>query len=214
MEITQIINSQFLSNTFLITNKDEQIVWLIDIGDIESIIVKLKISQTIKGVFLTHAHFDHIYGINKLIEYFPECIIYTSNEGRNDLYSDKLNLSYYYEEPIIFLGSNIQILQEDKKIKLFENCFLQTLETPGHNWGCLSYKVENYLFTGDSYIPNVDVVTKLKGGDKEANKKSLKKIMDNVSENTIICPGHGVIAQSINKTFELGTLNISNTVAI
>ena len=111
------------------------------------------------------------------------------------MFSDKLNLSYYHDDPINFKGSNVQILYETDKIELFENCFLETLETPGHNWGCLTYKIENYLFTGDSYIPNVKVVTKLKGGDRDASKKSLQKIMDNISENTIICPGHGEITQ-------------------
>jgi hydroxyacylglutathione hydrolase len=54
-----------------------------------------------------------------------------------------------------------------------------------------------YLFSGDSYIPNVQVVTKLKGGDRDANKKSLQKIKGSISENTIICPGHGEMTKSI-----------------
>jgi hypothetical protein len=61
---------------------------------------------------------------------------------------------------------------------VFDNYFLEILETPGHNWSCLTFKIQNYLFTGDSYIPGVAVVTKLKGGDGLSNRKSLKKIME------------------------------------
>lgn len=191
MLVKQIVNSVFTSNTYILSEDNYSCIWLIDVSDIEGVLNSLTKDENVKGVFITHSHFDHIYGINKLLDTYPDCIVYTSEEGKKGLFSDKLNLSFYHEDPIIFLGTNIQILQETDKIELFKNCFLETMETPGHNWGCLTYKIENYLFTGDSYIPNVKVVTKLKGGDKEANKKSLQKIMDNIAVNTIICPGHG-----------------------
>ena len=195
MWVTQIVNSVFTSNTYIISDDKSGWLWLVDVGDFEGVLNHLPQKGSIKGVFLTHAHFDHIYGINKLIDTFPDCVVYTSAEGKKGLYSDKLNLSHYHEDPVIFLGSNIHILKEKDEIELFENCFLETIETPGHNWGCLTYKTGNYLFTGDSYIPNVPVVTKLKGGDKEASKISLQKISNNISENTIICPGHGAMSK-------------------
>lgn len=194
MQVKQIVNSVFTSNTYIISEAKSDWIWLVDIGDIEGVLTVLPKDAIVRGVFITHPHYDHIYGLNKLIDLFPKCLVFTSENGEEGLYSEKLNLSFYHEEPIIFKGSTIQILHETDKIELFENCFLETLETPGHNWGCLSYKVDNYLFTGDSYIPNVDVVTKLKSGDREANKKSLQKIRNNISENTIICPGHGVMS--------------------
>jgi glyoxylase-like metal-dependent hydrolase (beta-lactamase superfamily II) len=44
-------------------------------------------------VFITHAHFDHIYGINELIDLFPGCIVYASEESERGLFSSELNLS-------------------------------------------------------------------------------------------------------------------------
>jgi glyoxylase-like metal-dependent hydrolase (beta-lactamase superfamily II) len=198
MKVKQVINSKFSSNTYIISDSGSDWVWLIDIGAVDEVITCLSKGVFVKGVFITHPHFDHIYGINKLIDSFPDCIVWTSEQGKKGLFSDKLNLSYYHEESIIFKGSNIQILCETDKIELFEKCFLETIETPGHNWSCLTFKIENYLFTGDSYIPNVKVVTKLKGGNMEASGKSLQKISNNMCENTIICPGHGEMTQ-INK---------------
>jgi len=197
MQVKQIVNSVFTSNTYIISDDNSGWIWLIDAGDIEGLLNSLTKETCVKSVFITHPHFDHIYGLNKLIDTFPECIVYSSEDGKKGLFSDKLNLSYYHNDPITFLGSNIQILTEGNKIELFENFNLEALETPGHNWGCLTYKIGNYLFTGDSYIPNVPVVTKLKGGDRETSKKSLQKIKDNISENTIICPGHGPMSKFI-----------------
>ena len=195
IHVKQVVNEIFTSNTFLLSQSSSTRVWLIDVGNIEGALKSLSVGSQIAGVFITHAHYDHIYGINRLIEAFPACIVFASEQTKEGLFSDKLNLSFYHEDPIIFNGSNVQILHENNKIELFNNCYLEVIETPGHNWGCLTFKVENYLFTGDSFIPNVEVVTKLKGGNKEANKKSLQKIMDNISNETIVCPGHGMMTK-------------------
>ncbi|MDO9155187.1 MAG: MBL fold metallo-hydrolase [Paludibacter sp.] len=195
MNIIRIENPIFTSNTYIISSEKHNWVWLVDIGGVDGVINSLSKDSMVRGVFITHSHFDHIYGINKLIDTFPECIVFTSVEGKKGLYSEKLNLSFYHDEPIVFEGSNVQILHENDKIELFENCFLETIQTPGHDWSCLTFKVDNCLFTGDSFIPNVKVVTKLKGGNKEENIKSLAKIMSNICENSIICPGHGEMSK-------------------
>lgn len=196
--VKQIVNSIFTSNTYIISKERSDIIWLVDAGNIEGVFDSLDKNNYIKGVFITHPHFDHIYGINKLVKEFPECIVFTSNAGRLGLSSSKLNLSFYHEDPIEFVGENVHTLNDKSKIELYDNIYIEIFETPGHNWGCLSFRVGNYIFTGDSFIPNVDVVTKLKGGDKEASNKSVKKIMDIISENTIICPGHGKMIYTHN----------------
>lgn len=81
MGIVQIVNSIFSSNTYILSHTDSCRVWLIDIGDIEPVIARLLPGQQIQGVFLTHTHFDHFYGINRLISLFPDCIVYTSAHG-------------------------------------------------------------------------------------------------------------------------------------
>jgi glyoxylase-like metal-dependent hydrolase (beta-lactamase superfamily II) len=62
----------------------------------------------------------------------------------------------------------------------------------------MSFILENYSFTGDSSIPNIPVVTKLKGGDKLQNIESLKKIRARINSETIICPGHGDIMYAVD----------------
>ena len=134
MNISQHINSIFNSNTYLIEDKSYDYCWLIDIGDTDYLIDN---SLNIKGIFLTHSHFDHIYGINKIIENFPNCTIYTSKSGGDALYSDKLNLSKYHESPLIFSGNNIKIINEITNETLYEG---EIIQSDARNRSTIDYK--------------------------------------------------------------------------
>ena len=146
-----------------------------------------------KGCFITHSHFDHIYGLNELVKEFPNCVIYVSKHGKEGLFSAKLNFSFYHDKPFVFEGGSVKVLEDGDNVKLLEDLFLNVVSTPGHDKGCLCYRVGDYFFTGDSYIPGVETVTKLRGGNKEDNERSLMKLKALFSPNTLICPGHGLV---------------------
>lgn len=195
MQIQRIINSVFTSNTFVLTDEGSNDCWLVDVGDIEPI-MEIVDSREVKGVFLTHTHYDHIYGINKLIERFPECIVYTSQHGKEGLFSDKLNFSRYHEDPILFQGKHIEVLVENDEVKLFPYVTLKAIYTPGHDWSCMSYYTDNLIFTGDSYIPNIQVVTILPKSDKIEAQVSLDRILE-LCKIRDVYPGHNEIEKRI-----------------
>lgn len=58
-----IISSMFSSVTCILPISKSHDCWLVDRVDVEKIIMQ---GWNIRGIFLTHAPFDHIYGINKL----------------------------------------------------------------------------------------------------------------------------------------------------
>ena len=191
MQITRIVNSVFTSNTFILRYKNSQDCWLIDVGDIEPILEAIGNCQ-VKGIFLTHTHYDHIYGINKLVERFPECIVYTSQYGKEGLFSDKLNFSRYHGESIVFQGNHIEILEEGDEISLFPYMVLKAMFTPGHDWSCMSYYTDEVIFTGDSYIPNIKVITSFPKSNKTKAQTSLDRILKMVKTRDVY-PGHGEI---------------------
>lgn len=193
MMIQQIVNSIFNSNTYILS--DNENCWLIDVGDIDKICQFVLGKYELKGVFLTHSHFDHIYGLNKLIEHFPNCVIYISENGKEGLFDDRRNFSLYHERPLNFKGGNIQVVKDGDVVNLFKNIKIKCISTPGHDTSCMTYSLNEYLFTGDSYIPNEKPVTKLKGGDRKDYEISLKKILSLINSDTIVCPGHGEITQ-------------------
>ena len=68
LDVSCIVNTIFNSNTFILSKRDSSIVWIIDPGDVDILITTLQIdNKQVGGVLITHAHFDHIYGLNKLL---------------------------------------------------------------------------------------------------------------------------------------------------
>lgn len=187
IKIHQIVNSVFTSNTFVLMDKRNN-AYLVDIGDFDPIL-QLGVKE-IKGVFLTHAHYDHIYGLRELLERFPNCPIYTSEWGVEALASDKLNFSRYHGDPLIIKCENVKVLSERDRIELFDSITLDVFETPGHNRSCLTFKVGNSIFTGDAYIPGIKVVTTLPNANKMDAEASKERIVA-MAQGLDLYPGHG-----------------------
>ena len=189
-QIECILNSVFSSNTYILRDLLSQNIWVIDCGDYLKIKSKLSENEKIIGVLLTHSHFDHIYGLPSLLETYPECKIITNQYGKEALGDDKLNLSRYHNNSVIVKSDNIICSKDGDEIELFENIVFTIYETPGHNPSCLTYLCDDYIFTGDSYIPGIKVVTNLPKGNKIQAQESLNKIQTLIGNRTI-CPGHG-----------------------
>lgn len=189
LRVRRIVNSFFSSNTYLLSATNSNDCWLVDIGDMFEVEKYLQPDSVIKGLFLTHSHYDHIYGINELCAKFPQCVVYTSDYGSIALKDNKKNLSLFNEHPMTYDG-DVCVLCDGDSLSIFDNIPIRVLATPGHCASCLSYVVGENIFTGDSYIPDIPVVTNLPKGNKEEAKMSVEKILT-VSAGRVICPGHG-----------------------
>jgi len=189
--VKKYINSVFNSNSYLIYIEEEKEVWVIDPGDSQPIIEWLNNNnKTLKGILLTHSHFDHIYGINDLQEIFTTINVYASFYAIEGMMSVKLNGSLYQEMPFSIKRQDINIIKEGDRMLLWKDISLNIFETPGHDRDCLSYQIEKNLFTGDALIPGIKVYTKLKYSDKTQAANSIQRIFEQFDDNTMIWPGH------------------------
>lgn len=177
--VTRHINSIFNSVSYKIGDI------LIDPGD------EWEGFQNVGIVLLTHAHFDHIYGLNRVIELNPNAIVITNEYGALMLTDDKLNLSRFEGKSFVFNHlKNIRIVSDDDILNVY-NEQIRIYETPGHNPSCITYVVGENVFTGDAYIPGLKTVTNFPKGNKEMAEESVKRII-NISTNKIIYPGHHI----------------------
>lgn len=123
---------------------------------------------------------------------YPDCTVYTSSFGKEALGSDKLNFSRYHNDPVIWMGDNVTVLHENDKVEIFPGIFVEVFKTPGHDKSCLTYKVENNVFSGDSYIPGVKVIASFPNSDREDARISKERIME-LTKDCSLYPGHGNI---------------------
>lgn len=192
MECKSIINSVFQSVTYFLIDKEREELALVDCGDAAPIIdFARQNGLNLNYIFLTHTHFDHIYGLNEVMEQYPQAAVYTSPKGILGLYDTRLNLSQYSmdHKPFRFQYENVCTLQEGDHIQ-FADEKIQVLSTPGHDWSCLSYLVSSIIFTGDSYIPGINVVTTWPKSNKIEAKDSLQRLKNLECLGFSICPGH------------------------
>ena len=195
LKVDYITNSIFSSRTYWFTEKDRNLFWLVDCGDLDLVIGQLPDNAKIMGVLLTHVHFDHIYGLNKLIGKFPDCKVYTNDFGQKALTDPRRNFSRYHtdvEDFVFDYPENVVVVGEGEKIELFEGVFADVYYTPGHDESCLCYEIGEDMFTGDAYIPGVKTVTTFPHSSKKKALESDLRISSLV-RGMRVWPGHTVL---------------------
>jgi hydroxyacylglutathione hydrolase len=198
--VKKFINKILSSNSYVIHKNGEGSVWLVDPGESEQLLNWIDENQKkVVGILLSHTHIDHIYGVNDICERFQDLTIYASNFATEGMNSTKSNGSYYMGMPYVINHNIINFVKENSKIELFKDkTIAKVISTPGHNNDCISFSIDNCLFTGDALIPGVKVHTKSKRGDKLIALESINKILYTFPGDTIIYPGHK----------EMGMLNL------
>lgn len=178
MIVEQHVNKLFNSVTYKIGNA------IIDPGDFWSGFRNSRV------VLLTHAHFDHISGLNKLIEIEPNLRVYTNSIGREMLLNAKKNLSFYHDTPFVFeYPERIICVEEDSEIYIDSKISAKAYFTPGHNPSCITWEIEDAIFTGDSFIPGIKTVTNLPHSDKRLAEIS-EDLIRKLALDKVIYPGH------------------------
>lgn len=167
---------------YLITGRD---CYLIDSGVagskkiIEEYMIRLgrKITE-IKGIFLTHAHPDHIGGAAE-IKRASGCKVYISDlerewaENIDKQFKDRPIPNFYtlVKESVVI----DEIIKNKDVFHLEQGLTITVLETPGHSHGDISFVLEEkgIIFTGDAILNLDDFPIFV---DEEASEKSLEAI--------------------------------------
>ncbi|VFB15469.1 hydroxyacylglutathione hydrolase [Bacteroides heparinolyticus] len=98
LNVFTIVNSLYRSNTYILSASSDvdNGVWIVDLGDTDRLADCLAENMVLRGILLTHTHYDHIYGINDALRLFPDIRIITTEFGKQALCSPKLNYSRYH----------------------------------------------------------------------------------------------------------------------
>lgn len=160
-------------------------------GDPEKIIQFLEAKHMIpKGILLTHAHFDHIGGVDALRSHFNINVYLHDNEAEW-LENPELNRS------LIFTRTEVKTKPPEKTLvpgpMNLSSFSFEVVHTPGHSPGSVTF-----IFKDDSFVISGDVLfqqgvgrTDLPGGSFSELKHSIHEVLYKLPHSFIVYPGHG-----------------------
>jgi glyoxylase-like metal-dependent hydrolase (beta-lactamase superfamily II) len=122
----------------------------------------------LKYIFETHVHADHITGADVLRQQTGAKVVYSYNSN--------------VTEADITLSDH-QTLNIGKTV-------ITALETPGHTDSCMSYKLDNAVFTGDTLLIRGCGRTDFQSGSSKKLYESVHNKLFTLPDDTTVYPAH------------------------
>lgn len=189
--------SDFEENCYLLFNKERRDCIIIDPGayPLELIEFIKDSSLTPLGILITHAHWDHIAGLESLTSKWPSLPAYVGRYDLEALADPEKNLSLFINSPVSLSLSDFHTVK-DQDEALFGAYHFKVYETPGHTQGHVVYQIqapnsELWVFSGDLIFLGSVGRTDLFGGSHQQLLDSIRRKILSLPDNTILYPGHG-----------------------
>lgn len=178
------------SNVYCIWNENSSDAVIIDAGaELPQILKVLNTYElSLKYIILTHNHFDHIYYV-KEIKNATGAKVVIHKEDALGLNNPSHNHSSLFGEPIAFNQVDNPLL--DRDVIKVDNLNFEIIHTPGHTTGCISIKVNEHLFTGDTLFKGSIGRTDFFNSNSSAIYSSIQHKLFTLPKDTIVYPGHG-----------------------
>ncbi len=177
------------TNSFVISN-DKDGVLIIDLPPHCDKIIDYLQAKALSpvAILLTHAHFDHMMGIQQLHEKFGDVPVYAHPDEKLLLQNPEFNGSPLMGTPYAYSGPTNDLAEGFTTIG---GISFTVLKVSGHSPGGCAFLFENLCFVGDTLFAGSVGRTDFPGCDGPALLKNIKEKIFTLPEDTIIYPGHG-----------------------
>lgn len=191
IKIGRMVLGTCSTNTYFVYREGSQDAVVIDPADYgEHIYESLqKNGFQVAAILLTHGHFDHIWGCEKL-RALSGVKVYV-NEAEKDLLGDaKKNISAQAGRACTL---NADEYLKDGDVLELAGITFQMIATPGHTPGGCCYYMEEagMLICGDTLFEESVGRTDFPGGSMSTLVRSIKEKLFTLPDNTKCYPGHG-----------------------
>ncbi len=178
------------ANTYVVSDDEKHCIVIdpsVDNDGVTNYILKNGLS--LQAVLLTHGHFDHMRGVDRLCKKF-NAPLYVHQLDECMLNDSYLNGSSLMGEEFVIAQPAID-LSGGERLKLMED-EIEVIHTPFHTNGSVCYYFVNnkLLFSGDTLFKNSIGRDDLPNSDPRKASESLNKIRKLPKECKIF-PGHG-----------------------
>jgi glyoxylase-like metal-dependent hydrolase (beta-lactamase superfamily II) len=192
MKIESFALGYTMTNAYLVYDEFRGIGIVIDPGmEPAPLVSRIKeLNLNIEAICLTHAHFDHIGGLEEVRE-LTQAPVYIHQAETDWLMDPQKNCSAFLPgfvevicrpaERILHGGETLQLLGEE----------VQVIHTPGHSPGSVTYVWGSVIFSGDVLFRDSIGRTDLPGGDYDTLMKSIQQHLMEMPEETKVLSGHG-----------------------
>ena len=194
MKYISLVLGPIETNCYIVYDDKTRDAMVVDPAwDYEQIHKKLETNNlTLKLIFLTHGHADHIGALQELRQR-ENVPVYVGAGDASLISNSKNNLSMFMGRPIECTSPDC-IVHDGDEIHLGSLTF-HVLETPGHTPGGLSLYGEGVVFSGDTLFLYSVGRTDLYGGSMAELLTSLKTNLMTLPDDTVVLPGHGPATQ-------------------
>ena len=190
LEIIPILNGLFEENCYLVGETGGTDAIIVDPGEEADRFLDeaRRRGKTITAIWLTHAHLDHIMGVDAVkratgapIHLHPaDRAIYDGLVGQGELYGFDLPPAPPPDEE----------LRHGQRLKLGAT-ELEVRHVPGHSPGHVCYIGDGFVLGGDVLFHDSIGRTDLPGGDLPALLSGIRTHLFTLPDDTIVYPGHG-----------------------
>lgn len=144
---------------------------------------------TVGAIVLTHGHFDHIWGVEKLVE-LSGATVYAGEDEAELLGSASMNCSKGCGRPCEIVPD--KLLGDNEEISLC-GITIKAIKTPGHTMGGMCYYIPEagFLIAGDTLFSGSVGRTDLPTGSMSTLIRSIKEKLMVLPDDTKVYPGHG-----------------------
>ena len=179
------------TNCYLLCNMDIKECVLIDPADRPDEISRMidESGCSLKGILLTHGHFDHIMAADAIRDKYG-VKVYASSDEKNTLEQPHINLGEAYG---LKLSVKADVWHKDGEILKLAGFDIEALHTPGHTEGGSCYYIREIgvLFSGDTLFCGSVGRTDFPGGSMSEIVRSIKEKIMVLPDDTKVYPGHG-----------------------
>ena len=190
MKVERFLTGILSTNCYVAWNEQTKEAVIVDPAAYSKKLAEFLREEGLKpqAVLLTHGHFDHIMGLDALLEEYP-VPVYVHGAEKGLIADPKTNLSLTYTNGYVF--EDATYVTDGQKIAAAGGTF-EVLFTPGHtSGGCCYYaETENMLFSGDTLFRCSVGRSDLPTGDETTLIRSIKEKLLVLPENTVVYPGH------------------------
>ena len=193
MKVVPIPNGVFAENCYLIVDEQAKQCAVVDPGE-EAGLILHKIEETgstLVGIWLTHAHLDHVVGVARVAEETGGGVPVWLHPGDRPLYD-----AVPQQAGAFGLAAPPDLPAPDRDMVHGEQLTVGQLRfeirhAPGHSPGSVCLIGHGVAFSGDVLFAGSIGRTDLPGGDFETLISSIERELLSLPDETIVYSGHG-----------------------